>query len=115
MVKENSKVNLSSVQHENKNIFPLTRTLKIKEASSRQRPKIHFYEFLPLFPTPGAPTTATLTSDSEDFFLLTPLELIPNGTNGVQAKRFVKSAREYQTDRAITEMQRPSTHNPSSF
>ena len=28
---------------------------------------------LPLFPTPGAPTTAIFTSDNEDFFLLTCL------------------------------------------
>lgn len=31
---------------------------------------------LPLFPTPGAPITATLTSDRDDFFLLMPLPFI---------------------------------------
>lgn len=30
----------------------------------------------PLFPTPGAPITATFTSDNEDFFLRTPFEFI---------------------------------------
>lgn len=50
---------------------------------------LHSHSHVPLLPTDGAPTTATFTSDSEDFFRLIPLVVIVGQTTpDVRARGF---------------------------